>query len=224
VLPRAMEDEKLLLNVQETDATVPDSRKAACRVRPSPTVAILLSLLALFNFIGLIVAFASGNPLLWGVAEIWWLVLVDSVAGLFLASFLVFWAAVKLAHFIGVRYSTFHVVALVLDFFHYSLASLSGSIGIVFVFRLIVVQSEIDAQLGYTFWSLVAISIILLAKGKRRKIRIFDLTPSSVLSHGDRCSGVSKGDSAGVSQHAHREGRAQDGAADGARGGAAQKD
>ncbi len=164
-----MEDEKLLINsVLDEHVPVPAGRKGACRVRVSPAVAVVLSLLALFNFIALIVVYSTGNPLLWGdVREIWWLVLVDSVAGLFLASFLFFYILVKLAHWVGVRFLTWHVVALVLDFFHYPLASLSASVGLVFLFRVIVVQSEIDAQLGYTFWSLVAVSIILMAKGER---------------------------------------------------------
>ena len=163
--------EKLLINTVADDTARPvskGSRTGTCRLRVSPAVAVVLGLLALFNFIFAIVVLATGNPPLWGVNEIWWLVLVDSVAGLFLASFLLFYVLVRLAHFVGVRFLTFHVVALVLDFFHYPLASLSGSIGIVFVFRFIVVQSEIDDKLGYTFWSLVAISVILIAKGARQ--------------------------------------------------------
>jgi hypothetical protein len=165
-------ENKLLINsVLDESVRVPKgARRGACRVRLSPAVAVVLGLLALFNLIGLIVVFATGDPLLWGVEEIWWLVLVDSVAGLFLASFLLFYILVRLAHFVGVRFLTFHVVALVLDFFNYPLASLSGSIGIVFVFRRIVIQSEIDAQLGYMFWSLVAISVILMAKGGHASI------------------------------------------------------
>ena len=159
-----LQEEHVNLIEMESIDNLDEKKSKEKNFRVSPLYWIVIILFGIFNFVSLVVVGATHNKKLWDVPLVSWVLMVDAVVALFGGSLILFSGIVYGLHRLGLRWLTFHIIGFFFELYERPLAALGASIGSLFLYRVVVVESSIEAILEYVFTSILVISIIFFVR------------------------------------------------------------